>query len=107
MANRIEKVLYQEINDRGGPFVFSGTLDEMIAGLQAIRDVVPAEYRAAARGTIYNTVDKDDYHYVTFEAFYIRPETAEETVLRQDKAIEALRNKVVDLNVRLKRAESA
>jgi hypothetical protein len=73
---RIE-VHSQEEHD-GGTFVFNGTLDEVMASLNAIREKIPDPYRATAECEFGSVSGYEDSHYAQIYVFYVRPSTDEE-----------------------------
>ena len=65
-----------------------GSLDEVIASLQAARARAPAEYRGAVRCSIEHESDYDSPGYVSADVWYTRMETPDEVMARiaKDKA---------------------
>lgn len=79
-------VAHQQQYD-GGPFTFGasytdGSLDEVLASLQKIRDSIPKQYRAKARCAIDSKGGYEGSHYASIEVSYERPETDEEVIER-------------------------
>jgi hypothetical protein len=77
-ARKTKKIsaLYQE-RYGGGPFVFDGSLDEVIGSLAKIRAEIPEEYRELATCEIESESEYDSHH-ATISVSYARPETDEE-----------------------------
>ena len=75
------RVTKQEQYDEGS-FVFDGTLDDVIASLQTIRNMIPEEYRASAECEITSKGGYEDSHYASIEVTYGRPETDAEVTDR-------------------------
>lgn len=79
-------VAAQEQYDEG-PFNFGathedGSLDAVIASLEAIRESIPEPYRAGARCGIDSESGYEGSHYASIKITYRRPETDEEVVER-------------------------
>lgn len=85
MADKLKlvTVVSQEEFDEG-PFNFDGTLDEVMANLAAIREMIPEGFRADARCEISSKGGYESSHYATIEVSYYRPMTRDE--LAQEEA---------------------
>ena len=75
-------VLHQESCD-DGPFNFGGdfkegTLNRVLKSLIAIRESIPAEFRATASCEISSESGYEDSHYPAITVRYMRPETLQE-----------------------------
>jgi hypothetical protein len=82
-------VCVQEQYDEGlfdfGNTFEDGTLDRVIRSLEAIRESIPEEYRAAATCGIMSESGYEGSHYARIEVSYDRPETDEEMQRREKR----------------------
>lgn len=67
----------------GGPIQFSGSLDEVIASFNAVRDAIPEEHRESARCEIDSNSGYEGTHYASVVIHYVRPATDEEIAKAQ------------------------
>lgn len=65
-----------------GPFHFEGTLADVIASLERIKQEIPAEYQEIATCEIDSNSGWEDSHYAHIEVTYERPETDQEVAAR-------------------------
>lgn len=83
----VEETVFWQDETEGGKFNFGteqdGSLDAVIGGLTEIREMVPEEFRAAARCKIYAISGYEDFHYASIKVTYLRPETDTEWTERK------------------------
>jgi len=87
MSKAAQKQIYAAYHEQyeRGPFVFDGLLDEVIASLAAIRELIPPEYRERAKCSISSVGSYEDSHYAQIAVTYWRPETPDETAEREER----------------------
>lgn len=94
-----------------GPFYFGetftdGSLNKVIASLEAIRDSIPPEYRDAARCGIDSESGYEGSHYANIEVTYSRPETDEEWEARKADVHRRLANQTAAKREQLARLKA-
>lgn len=61
-----------------GPIQWDGSLDDVVASFEAIREMIPEEYRHTSRCEIGSVSGYEGSHYARVQVEYERPATKEE-----------------------------